>query len=126
MLDPSSQQPLISAFILSRIDFCNAVLAALPACMLAPLQRVLNAAARFIAGLPAHAHVTDTMRLLHWLPVVYPIRYKLCLVMHAIYNGTSPSYFADTTIRISTISGRGRLRYANTSEFDIPHTRTKF
>ena len=48
---------------------------------LAPLQRVLNAAVRFGAGLPARAHITDTMQSLHWLPVAYRIRYKLCLVM---------------------------------------------
>ena len=51
MLDPSSQQRLISAFILSRIDFCNAVLAGLPVCMFAPLQHVLNAAAQFVMSL---------------------------------------------------------------------------
>ena len=51
MLDPSSQQWFVSAFILSHIDFCNAMLAGLPACMHAPLQHVLNAAERFIASL---------------------------------------------------------------------------
>ena len=110
MLDPSSRQRVVSAFTLSRIDFCNAVLAALPAWTLAPFQRVLNAAARFVAGLPANAHITDTMRSLHWLPVAYRIHYKLCLVMYAVYNGISPSYVADTTTGISTIPGRGKLR----------------
>ena len=122
MLDPLSRQRLVSAFILSRIDFCNTVLVGL----LAPLQCVLNAAAWFVAGLPAHAHITDNIWSLHWLPVAYQIRYKLCLVMYAIYNDTSPSYIADTTTRISMISGFGRRRSANTSEFDIPRTRTKF
>ena len=65
MLDPSSRQQLVSAFILSRIDFCNAVLAGLRACTFAPLQRVLHAAARFVAGLPALAHINDTIRSLH-------------------------------------------------------------
>ena len=93
MLDSSSRQCLI--FISSRIDFCNAVLAGLPASMLVPLQRVLNAAAQFVASLPARADFTDTMRSLHWQPVAYRIRYKLCLVMYAIYNSTSSSYIAD-------------------------------
>ena len=116
MLNPSSRQRLVSGFILSRIDFRNAVLAGPPACMLAPLQRILNAAAQFVAGLPACAHVTNTMQSLHWLPVAYRIHYKLCLVMYAVYNSTSPSYIADTTARISTLSGRVRLRSANTSD----------
>ena len=65
---------------LTSIDFCNAVLAGLLACTLAHLQRVLNAAARFVAGLAARAHVTDTMRLLHWLWDVSGAIYKLGLL----------------------------------------------
>jgi len=42
---------LVSAFVLSRFDCCNAVLTGLPASTLAPLQRVLNAAARLVVGL---------------------------------------------------------------------------
>ena len=36
---------LVSAFILSRLDYCNSVLVGLPRCTTEPLQRVLNAAA---------------------------------------------------------------------------------
>ena len=98
----------------------------MPACTLALLQRVLNAAARFVDGMLARAYATGTMRALHWLTVAYRIRYKHGLVMFAVYNGTSPSYIADTTTRSSTISGHGKLQSTNTSEFDMPGTRTKF
>ena len=43
VLNPSSMQRLISAFNMSCLDYCNAMLAGLPACTLAPLQHVLNA-----------------------------------------------------------------------------------
>jgi len=42
---------LMSAFILSRLDYCNAVLAHLPASTIAPLQRAQNVAARLIKDL---------------------------------------------------------------------------
>jgi len=42
---------LVSAFVLSRLDYCNAVLAGLPASTLAPFQRVLHAAARLVLNL---------------------------------------------------------------------------
>ena len=45
MLDQSFAQRLVSAFILSHIDYCNDVLAGLPATTLARLVRVLNAVA---------------------------------------------------------------------------------
>jgi len=37
---------LVTALVLSRLDYCNSVLAGLPASILAPLQRVFHAAAQ--------------------------------------------------------------------------------
>jgi len=42
---------LVSALILTRIDYCNSVLAGIPDSTLATLQRVLHAAARFVRDL---------------------------------------------------------------------------
>ena len=50
LIDTAFAQRLASAFILLRVDYCNAVLASLPTSTLAPLQRVLNAAAHFVTG----------------------------------------------------------------------------
>ena len=60
---------LVSAFVLNRLDYCNAILAGLPKFTTAPLQRVQNAAARLIEQLASRAHVTTALRELHWLPV---------------------------------------------------------
>jgi len=57
------------ALVLSRIDYCNAVLSGLPQSTIAPLQRVLNTAARVVCGLRPRDHVTDALIGLHWLPV---------------------------------------------------------
>ena len=56
------------ALIMSRLDYCNSVLAALPTSTLQPLQRVQNAAARLVFGLSRSEHVTPTLIQLHWLP----------------------------------------------------------
>ena len=72
VLDSSSMQRLISVFIMSRLDYCNAVLAGLPARTLAPSKRVLNAAVRYAVV----ALVADR------------IRFKLCLAIYAVDNGT--------------------------------------
>ena len=90
LIDTASAQRLVSAFILSRVDYCNAVLAGLNTSTLAPLQRVLNAAARFLAGVTSRAHVSSIAKSFYWLPIAYGIRFKLCVLMHGIPNGTSP------------------------------------
>jgi hypothetical protein len=76
MLDQAVMQRLASAFIFSRLDYCNSVLSGLPACTIAPLQRVMNAAVRLIAKLGTHDHVTDTMRQLNWLHIAWRVVYK--------------------------------------------------
>jgi len=53
------------AFILTRMDYCNAVLANLPDSALAPLQRVLHAAASFVAAIGPRDHITPTLISLH-------------------------------------------------------------
>ena len=52
---------LVSAFVFSRLDYCNAILAGLPKTTVAPLQRVQNAAARLVAGLGPCDHVSNAL-----------------------------------------------------------------
>jgi len=70
LLGPEVTATLISAFVLSRLDYCNAVLAGLPKVTIAPLQRSRNAAARLVLRLALHDHVTTALRHLQWLPVL--------------------------------------------------------
>jgi len=42
---------LVTSLVLSRLDYCNAILASLPASTLMPLQRAQNAADRLVLGL---------------------------------------------------------------------------
>src|SRR6218665_739002 len=68
---------LVSTYIISRLDYCNSILANLPASTLAPLQRVLNAAARLVMNLGPRDHVTQALYELHWLPIPSRIQFKL-------------------------------------------------
>jgi hypothetical protein len=54
-------QRVVSALVLSRFDYCNAILAGVPASTLAPLQRVLNAAVRLVASLGPLDHITSAL-----------------------------------------------------------------
>jgi len=73
---------LVTALVLSHLDYCNAVLAGLPASTLPPLQRFLHAATPTVLDLKPRDRVTPALRELHWLPVAERIQYKLCLLVH--------------------------------------------
>jgi hypothetical protein len=75
--DPDVAKRLVSAFVLSRLDYCKADLAGLPQTTLRPLQRAQNAAARLVANLRSCDHITPAMKELHWLPINQRITYKL-------------------------------------------------
>ena len=136
-------QQLVLALIMSRLDYCNSVLAGLPTSTLQPLQLVQNSAARLVFGLSRSEHVTPTPIHLHWLPVSYGIRFKLCCLVHAIHYGRSPEYLTETVQSIGASrsrsllpasttfvvcdSGTKKLRSSSTSSMDfLPRLRTKF
>ena len=68
---------LVSALVLSRLDYCNAILVGLPQTTLSSLQRVLHAAARMVLNLRPCDHVTPALLELHWLPIAERIDFKL-------------------------------------------------
>ncbi|KAI7808234.1 reverse transcriptase, partial [Triplophysa rosa] len=56
-LTEHAAQLLVQALVISRLDYCNALLAGLPAKAIKPLQLVQNAAARLVFQQPKRAHV---------------------------------------------------------------------
>ncbi|XP_064197774.1 uncharacterized protein LOC135258301 [Anguilla rostrata] len=88
-----STQLLVQAVVLSRLDYCNSLLAGLPASSIRPLQLIQNAAARLVFNLPRHSHVTPLLTTLHWLPVMARIKFKtLVLAFKAARGQPLPIY----------------------------------
>ena len=87
---------IVLALIISRLDHYKAILAGLPQTTIAPLQRVQNAAARLVFELGPREHVTPCLLQLHWLPVRWRIQFKLCCIMHSVFNGKCPAYLPDS------------------------------
>jgi len=80
---------LASAFILSRLDYCNSTLAGVPTSTIATLQRVQM---RTLLNLhPRDSIISDGLCQLHWLPIESRIQFKVCLIMHLIHTGRCPS-----------------------------------
>ncbi len=59
---------LVQALVLSRLGYCTALLADLPACTTKPLQLIQHVALRVILNELKRVHATHLITL-HWLPV---------------------------------------------------------
>ncbi|XDV19517.1 hypothetical protein PO909_024975 [Leuciscus waleckii] len=57
-LTEHATQLLVQALVITRLDYCSALLAGLPSCATKPLQMIQNAAARLVFNEPKRAHVT--------------------------------------------------------------------
>ena len=109
--------------MISRLDYCNSVLAHLPASMLAPLQRVINAAARMVVDLGPRDHVTLALYELHWLPIAEKIEFKLCLLVHHSIHGRALSYLTELVTPVANVPGRASLRSAGRRDLVVPRSR---
>ena len=111
---------LVVALVLARLDYCNGVLAGLPA---SQLQSVLNAAAQLIYGVRRYDHVTPLLQQLHWLSVPERVTFKLCVMVYRCLHGIGPEYFSEDFKLVSEIQSRQRLRSASSTDVVVPATR---
>ena len=95
-LSLDSAKKIAVAFILSRLDYCNALLMGIPDEKVKKLQRIQNSAARLVLRRSKHDSVTVLLRRLNWFPVKARIEYKVALLCHrCIYKNEVPSYLKD-------------------------------
>ncbi|XP_061107291.1 uncharacterized protein LOC133134834, partial [Conger conger] len=120
-LTPYSTQLLVQAMVLSRLDYCNSLLAGLPASAIRPLQLIQNAAARLVFNLPKYSHVTPLLTSLHWLPVMARIKFKTLVLAFQAVKGSSPAYLQKI---IRPYTPARPLRSASTGRLAPPPLRT--
>ncbi|KAI5090537.1 low density lipoprotein receptor adapter protein 1 isoform X4 [Silurus meridionalis] len=112
-------QVLVQSLVISRLDYCNSLLAGLPLNAIRPLQMIQKAAARLVFNQPKFSHTTPLLRFLHWLPVAARIRFKTLMLAYKAKNGPAPSYLSDlitsrTAPRCLRCSSTARLAQAVT------------
>ena len=94
-LTSTATATLVSAFVWSRIDYCNSLLFGSTHDVTSHLQRIQNYAALVILRLPKSSSITTHIKSLHWLPVKVGSTYKIACLCYHCHSSTAPSYVAD-------------------------------
>ena len=113
---------LMCSFVLSRLDYCNATLAGLPATHIARLQRIQNNAARLVLQKSKRQHVTLLLKQLHCLPIQTRIDYKLATLAFRHFDGSLPQYLSS---RLDIYQPSRSLRSSNDRLLRVPRWKLK-
>ena len=95
LLTTEATATLVSAFILSRLDYCNSLLSGCPRSLILRLQKVQNNAARLILRISKREHISPHLASLHWLPIDSRTKYKLACICYNSMSTNSPPYLSD-------------------------------
>ncbi len=87
-------ETLIHPFVITRLDYCNALFVGVSESSVARLQMVQNAAAHLLTGTRKYEHFPHfSFTLL--LPVHFRIQFKILLFVFKSLNGLAPPYISE-------------------------------
>ena len=94
-LDEATKIRLAKTYVINRLDYCNILYSNCTKSELYFLQKVINAAIRFIYSLPKRTSITPYAKKCHILPVKYRLMYKCSLITYKTVNSLCPDYLLD-------------------------------
>ena len=79
VLTEDATKTVMQSLVMSRLDYCNALLIGIQQDLIAKLQRLQNSAARIVSRTRKYEHITHVLIKLHWLPIKFRIQFKVLL-----------------------------------------------
>ena len=83
---------------------------------------VQSTAARVLCRIGKHDHNSPVLKSLHWLPVEFHIKYKICILTFNSLHGHEPEYMSEILTPRSIHYG---LRSQDDLKLDVPRTKRK-
>ena len=106
---------LLTALVLSKLDYCNSLYYGINSFLLNKLQVVQNSAARLVFNKRKFDHSSGLLFQLHWLPVKDRIVYKIDLLIHKALYQISPDDIQDMITLHSTRTFKLKGDYRSSS-----------
>ena len=120
-LDVGTTKLLMNSYVLSRLDYCNALLHSTGS--INHLQKVQNTAARIVSRTRKSEHITPVLKNLNWLPIKQRIKFKIIvLTYNALHHPDAPQYLKSL---ISRYQPTRQLRSAEDNLLSVPATKTR-
>ena len=95
LLPRKATESLVNSLVLTKLDYCNSLLANASKYNLKSLQSIQNNAARLILKKKKFEPSAPLLQELHWLPVEKRIIYKICTLVFKSLNSDGPLYLKD-------------------------------
>ena len=114
---------LILSLVMSKIDYCNSLLAGVPHQLISKIQTVQNYAARIVLKKNKYESATYILKTLHWLPITKRIEYKLAVTTFNCLNDIAPGYLRD--LLTLYVPSRSLRSASDTTLLIIPKTKYK-
>ena len=75
VLTEDATKTVMQSLVMSRLDYCSALLIGIQQDLIAKLQRLQNSAARIVSRTRKYEHITPLLIKLHWLPIKFRIQF---------------------------------------------------
>ena len=110
------------SLILSKLDYCGALLNGISHKDITSLQRIQNRCARLIFKKPKRTHSSPLLKELHWLPVAQRIQFRTLVHTFKSLNNLSPHYIS-SLLHVRKPPAYS-LRSSTVTCLHVPKTRT--
>ena len=120
-LTPSVAKTIATSLIGIKLDYCNSVLFNVTEKEISKLQGVQNCLARVVTKCPRFCHITPLLKSLHWLPVRYRIKFKLCFLTYQALTSGQPVYIRNMLQPSRKVR---TLRSSDLDQLNVPWVRT--
>ena len=117
VLTEDATKTVMQSPVMSRLDYCNALLIGIQQDLIAKLQLLQNSAARIVSRTRKFEHITPV--LIKLLPIKFRIQFKVLLLVYKALNGLAPKYIKELLV---SYKPRRHLRSEAKGLLDEPRT----